>query len=153
SSKPTPAYGAELVRFAESTPLLLLEEPGWRVRNVVQWQQSSGSMEFGPGAPAPSRPHPSRSEIIHGQAQLRFGPRVVKVGWGPWGRAGAWFKNYRAHGFTATAPVLETVAHVDPGDGRSIPGAHGLRSMVAVWKEGGRMLSVIAWVPDLDAFR
>ena len=35
SESPAPAYGAELVRFAESTPLLLLEGPGWRVQNVT----------------------------------------------------------------------------------------------------------------------
>jgi hypothetical protein len=153
ASESPPAYGAELVRFAESTPLLLLEEPGWRVRNVVQWQQSSGSMEFGPGSPAPARPHPSRSEIIHGEAQLPLGAHVVKVGWAPWDRAGRWLKPYRAHGFTATAPVLRTVAHIDPGARLSIPGAHGLRPMLAVWKEGDRVLSLSASVPDLDAFR
>ncbi len=153
SRSPQPAYGAELVRFAESTPLLLLEEPGWRVRNVIQWQQSSGSMEFGPGSPAPARPHPSRSEIIHGEAQLRFGLRTVKVGWGPWKRASGWLKSYRAHGFTVTAPVLGTVAHINPGGRSSIPGAHGLHSMLAVWREGDRVLSLSAWVSNLGAFR
>jgi hypothetical protein len=29
--KPEPAFAAELVRFAERSPLLLLDEPGWRV--------------------------------------------------------------------------------------------------------------------------
>lgn len=153
SRSPQPAYGAELVRFAESTPLLLLEEPGWRVRNVVQWQQGSGSMEFGPGSPAPARPHPSRSEIIHGEAQLRLGLRTVTVGWAPWKRASGWLKAYRAHGFTATAPVLGTVTHIDPGSRSSIPGAHGLHSMLAVWREGDRVLSLGAWVSNLDAFR
>jgi hypothetical protein len=153
ASESPPAYGAELVRFAESTPLLLLEEPGWRVRNVVQWQQSSGSMEFGPGPPAPARPHPSRSEIIDREAQLPLGLHVVKVGWAPWHRAGRWLKAYRAHGFTAAAPVLGTTAHIDPGARLSIPGAHGLHSMLAVWKQGDRVLSLSAWVPDLDAFR
>jgi len=41
SRSPQPAYGAELVRFAESTPLLLLKEPGWRVRNVA-WNSVPG---------------------------------------------------------------------------------------------------------------
>jgi hypothetical protein len=36
SNRPSRAYGAELVRFAESTPLLLLEAPGWRVQNVSE---------------------------------------------------------------------------------------------------------------------
>ena len=153
SRSPQPAYGAELVRFAESTPLLLLKEPGWRVRNVVQWQQNSGSMEFGPGSPAPARPHPSRSEIVHGEAQLRFGLRTVKVEWGPWETARGWLKAYRAHGFTAGAPVLGMVAHINPGGRSSIPGTHGLHSMLAVWREGDRVLSLSAWVSNLDAFR
>jgi hypothetical protein len=153
ASESQPAYAADVVRFADSTPLLLLEEPAWRVRNVVQWQRSSGNMEFGPGAPAPAEPHPSRSEIIRGEAQLHFGLRTITVGWAPWQRASRWLNNYRAHGFTATAPVLRTVAHIDPGAQRSNPGAHGRRSMLAIWKEGDRLISLSAWVPDLDAFR
>jgi hypothetical protein len=56
------AYGAELVRFAESTPLLLLEGPGWRVEDVYEtphgpyWSRGSageGSMEFVTGKPIP----------------------------------------------------------------------------------------------------
>ena len=41
SNHPSPAYGAELVRFAESTPLLLLEGPGWRVQNVTEEGQGA----------------------------------------------------------------------------------------------------------------
>jgi hypothetical protein len=50
------AYGAELVRFAESTPLLLLEGPGWRVQNVNEENRDEGvegSMEFVTGKPIP----------------------------------------------------------------------------------------------------
>ncbi len=63
SNHPSRAYGAELVRFAESTPLLLLEGPGWRVENVSESGESAymarssrgtGSMEFVIGAPIPS---------------------------------------------------------------------------------------------------
>ena len=56
------AYGAELVRFAESTPLLLLEGPGWRVEDAYEapggpyrprGSAGEGSMEFVTGKPIP----------------------------------------------------------------------------------------------------
>jgi hypothetical protein len=150
------AYGAELVRFAESTPLLLLEEPGWQVRNVIQWQQGSGSMEFGPGAPGPAKPHPSRREIIRGEARLRVGRRTVKLSWARWSPrkgAGGWLRSYIHQGFTVTAPVLGTVAHIDPDIQFSSPEAPGLHWMVGVWREGDRVLTLSAWVPDIGAFR
>ena len=62
SEHPSRAYGAELVRFAESTPLLLLEGPGWRVEDVYEaphgryrprGSAGEGSMEFITGKPVP----------------------------------------------------------------------------------------------------
>lgn len=62
SEHPSRAYGAELVRFAESTPLLLLEGPGWRVEDVYEafrgpyrprGSAGEGSMEFVTGKPIP----------------------------------------------------------------------------------------------------
>jgi hypothetical protein len=62
SEHPARAYGAELVRFAESTPLLLLEGPGWRVEDVYEAPRGpyrprgsagEGSMEFVTGKPIP----------------------------------------------------------------------------------------------------
>jgi hypothetical protein len=154
SGSPQRAYGAKLVSFAESTPLLLLEGPGWQVRNVVQWQHGSGSMEFGPGPAGPAEPHPSRREIIQREARLPIVTRAVKLSWAPWARgARGWLGSYQSHGFTITAPVLGTVAHIDPNAESSIAGAGGRRWMIAIWKEGGRVLSLSAWVPDLAAFR
>lgn len=150
------AYGAELVRFAESTPLLLLEGPGWQVRNVIQWQRGSGNMEFGPGSPGPVKAHPSRREIIRGEARLRVGRRTVKLDWARWSPrmgAGGWLRPYSHHGFTVTAPVLDTVAHIDPNLQFSSPEAPGLHWMVAVWKEQDRVLTLSAWAPDLETFR
>ena len=54
AEKPAPAYGAELVRFAQSTPLLLLEGPGWRVQNVDEYSNGEGQLEFVTGKPIPS---------------------------------------------------------------------------------------------------
>jgi hypothetical protein len=62
SDHPSRAYGAELIRFAESTPLLLLEGPGWRVEDVYEaahgryqprGSAGEGSMEFVTGKPIP----------------------------------------------------------------------------------------------------
>jgi hypothetical protein len=62
SEHPSRAYGAELVRFAESTPLLLLEGPGWRVEDMYEspggpyrprGSAGEGSMEFVTGKPIP----------------------------------------------------------------------------------------------------
>jgi len=56
SQQPPRAYGAELVHFAESSPLLLLEGPGWRVQNVNEERRREGvegSMEFVTGKPIP----------------------------------------------------------------------------------------------------
>ena len=53
TESPTRAYGAELVRFAQSTPLLLLQGPGWRVLNVEEKSNGEGTMEFVPGKPIP----------------------------------------------------------------------------------------------------
>jgi hypothetical protein len=59
---PSRAYGAELVRFAESTPLLLLEGPGWRVEDLYEAPHGpfrpresagEGMMEFVIGKPIP----------------------------------------------------------------------------------------------------
>src|SRR5436305_2557260 len=56
------AYGAQLVRFAESTPLLLLKGPDWRVEDVYEAPRGpyrprgsagEGSMEFVTGKPIP----------------------------------------------------------------------------------------------------
>ena len=56
SESPSKAYGAELIRFAESTPLLLLEGPGWRVQNANEEERragTEGTMEFVTGKPIP----------------------------------------------------------------------------------------------------
>ncbi len=53
---PSHAYGADLVRFAEASPLLLLEGPGWRVQNAEEQRSregTEGSMEFVTGKPIP----------------------------------------------------------------------------------------------------
>jgi hypothetical protein len=45
-SRPSPAYAAELVRLANASPLLLLDQPGWRVSYVNEDSAQDGEMRF-----------------------------------------------------------------------------------------------------------
>jgi hypothetical protein len=75
---PAPAFAAALVRFANSSPLVLLQRPGWHVVYVQQEPGGGGEMHFvrGPadanGNP-PGRPFSETSEL----------GRVAQVTWGP----------------------------------------------------------------------
>lgn len=45
-SRPSPAYAAELVRLANESPLLLLDQPGWKVTYVNEDSAQDGEMRF-----------------------------------------------------------------------------------------------------------
>jgi hypothetical protein len=170
SEHPSRAYGAELVRFAESTPLLLLEGPGWRVQNVYEAahgpyepepSRREGSMEFVTG-----KPIPYESITITGNAKTgvsekgMFPPAVrqrkVELRWfhGSLADSIAAAKKWpHPHGQLWTrAPVLETTADVDERAEFYInQGGPGNRQMTAYWTEGGYVLEMRAAVPDLAA--
>jgi hypothetical protein len=158
------AYGAELVRFAESTPLLLLEDPGWRVQNVVQLEGpsgSEGSMEFVTGKPIPYETLRITGSIKTGQHVSGLFPaavrqRKVDLRWsrGNLGEALAFARDsYHAHGQHWTeAPLLETTAKVDTRtEAYENMGGPGDRQMAAFWAEDGYVLELRAAVPDLAA--
>jgi hypothetical protein len=169
ASESPPAYGAELVRFAESTPLLLLEGPGWRVEDVYEAGHSpylprgsggEGSMEFVNGKPIPdetTRILPNGT--VRGMAPPSVRQRKVELSWhnGELGFGG----NPVTH--PIRLPVLGTTAQVNTRAGRMIittragrrvieTGGPGDREMAAVWREDGHVLELRAAVPDLAAF-
>ena len=168
SSSPEPAYGAQLVRFAESTPLLLLEGSGWRVQNVNQYgggryaprsTRGAGSMEFVTGKPIPYASTRISSKGVSGMAPPSVRQRKVELSW--------------RHGkleFPAPVrhpiplPVLDTTAYVNTKAGEIYiisrarkrvlnRGRPGDRTMAAIWREGSYVLELRAAVPDLAAFR
>lgn len=158
SESPAPAYGAELVRFAESTPLLLLEEPGWRVRGIGQ-QHGQGRMEFGIASPTVPEAHIYKTHTQHGIALHRDGLRRVELAW--WNR-GEMLKlllsprldRVPGRKFTTTMPALGTTVHIDTRAETSPKyGGPGHHQMEAIWREDGRVLLLSASVPDLAAFR
>jgi hypothetical protein len=164
SESPSPAYGAELVRFAESTPLLLLEGPGWRVQNVTQYKNREGlqgSMEFVTGKPIPYESVRLSGTATEQRESGMFPPAVrqrrVELAWSHRSLAGE-VERVRTmlhpHGRRVVElPVLDTTATVDTRAEFYVnQGGPGNRQMIALWSEGGYTLELRAAVPDLGAF-
>jgi hypothetical protein len=166
SHRASRAYGAELVRFAESTPLLLLEGPGWRVEDLNQYQGREGTqgfMEFVTGKPVPDEsvrvvtgPNGTISEVGGLPAAVR--QRKVEL---TWHSDDPDLSTKVPH--PVRLPVLDTTALVNTHAGRIIvtsnagrqvaePGEPGDRQMAATWTEDGYRLELRADVPDLAAF-
>jgi hypothetical protein len=168
SQSPSRAYGAELVRFAESTPLLLLDGPDWRVQNVFQVNSReglAGSMEFVTGPPIPyGSIKISADYTVSGMAPKTVRQRKVELSW----RQGE-LEFPAPPGTPAVrpveSPVLGTTALVNTRAERlyffirtgerqiTDLGGPGDRQMVAIWKEEGRLLEMRAWVSNLADFK
>ena len=178
TESPTPAYGAELVCFAESTPLLLLEGPGWRVQNVDEYSNGEGQLEFVTGKPIPSESIRVMGNDETGQRESGMFPAAVRQrrvelswldgslrsvlkGWKrrpertellPHGRLK--MSHWVAVGRWTTVPVLGTTAYVNTRAGISVnERGPGNRQMKAIWREDGHVLEMNAAVPDLAAFK
>jgi len=164
SERPARAYGADLVRFAESSPLLLLEGPGWRVQNAQEHRSREGiegSMEFVTGKPVPyesvritgnpKRPHESGMfppEVRQRRVELQWHHTSLKetVEWQ--------HKIPHPHGqHWIELPVLGTTAQVDTSNEFYVnQGGAGNRQMLALWNEDGYLLELRAAVPNQAAF-
>jgi hypothetical protein len=166
SDRSSRAYGAELIRFAESTPLLLLEGPDWRVQNVNEAktrEATNGSMEFVTGKPVPPpnvRPtgfSKSGKARVAGLQPASVRQRLVSLRWQPEvlvvkGHRVRYFPDLEGLHITKL-PVLGTTATVDTRAERyANQGGPGDREMLAVWEEGGDVLELEASVPNLAAF-
>jgi len=167
SEHPSRAYAADLVRFAESTPLLLLEGPGWRVQNANeqrgprQGEGLYGSMEFVTGKPIPYESiritgGPKR-ESESGMLPAAVRQRRVELSWRRGSLASAVadaHKMLHPHGQRwVELPLLGTTAQVDTrAEFFANQGGPGNRQMTALWREGGFVLELRAAVPDLTAF-
>ncbi|HEY3552306.1 MAG TPA: hypothetical protein VGK66_01335 [Solirubrobacterales bacterium] len=158
------AYAAELVRFAESSPLLLLEGPGWRVQNVTEYRTREGlegQMEFVTGKPIPYETARitggAKAERESGMFPPAVRQRRVELWWHQGTLAGAiqmQRQGLHPHGqHWLKLPVLNTTAAVDTRAEFYVnQGGPGNRRMVAFWSEDGYVLQLAAAVPDLAAF-
>jgi hypothetical protein len=156
------AYGAELIRFAESTPLLLLEEPGWRVQDVSEQKAREGTdgfMEFvtGKAVPTPNlrpvrplRTTKSGQVIVTGVQPAAVRQRLVRLRWRP--EAAGPIESVPAGKRRVELPVLDTTATIDThAELYAGHGGPGDREMSATWTEGGNVIELQAAVPDLAA--
>jgi hypothetical protein len=161
---PSRAYAAELVRFAESSPLLMLEGPGWRVQNANEQRSREGvegGMEFVSGRPVPYETihitGNAGSERAAGLLPAAVRQRRVDLWWHQGSLADAiGFQRQAPHPHGQhwlKLPLLDTTAAVDTrAEFYANLGRPGDRRMIAFWSEGGYVLQLTAWVPDLAAF-
>jgi len=164
SGPPSRAYAAELVRFAETSPLLLLEGPGWRVQNANEERHRegiAGSMEFVTGAPVPYESIRVSGSPEAQRATGMLPPAVRQRRVELWWRHGSLAQEVEYHRRSlhphgqrwVELPVLDTTAEVDTRAEFFVnQGGSGNRQMVALWSEGGYVLELRAAVPDLAAF-
>jgi hypothetical protein len=167
SSRLGRAYGAEVIRFAESTPLLLLEGPDWRVQNVTEEKTrggTAGQMEFVTGKPVPyatlfSRGNAKEGQRVEGLQPASVRQRLVRLEWRDEGAEtlAESIANLRGglhpHGrHFVRLPVDGTSAFVDTrAEIFENQGGPGDREMVALWSDGGNVLRLVAAVPNLAA--
>jgi hypothetical protein len=151
------AYGAELIRFAESTPLLLLEEPGWRVQDLNEQPAREGTvgfMEFVTGKDVPepnvSPVHATQSGrmIVTGLQPASVRQRLVRLRWRPEAEGPVEFGSGEKR---VRLPVLGTTATVNTrAESYANKGGPHDREMIATWTEDGVVIEVQAAVPDLS---
>jgi hypothetical protein len=169
SGRPTKAYGADLVRFAESTPLLLLEGPDWRVQEVTENRTrggTEGQMEFVTGKAVPwgsirITGNDEEGQVAEGLQPAAERQRLVHIDWRDLGQqslaeaTGYQRERIHPHGRRfVQLPVMDTTAFVDTHSEIFVnQGGPGDREMTAIWSEGGNLLTMQAAVPDLAGMR
>lgn len=129
------AWDAQLVRFANASPLVLLERAGWRVNYANEDSTQTGELRFTTGS-VPSSPS---AEDFTTDAQLNWRT----------GKLSQWMAD-RANSadLTTTAPVLGTAAHVYQYSG----GRPGHQDITALWEYDGRVLEFRAGAANVAAF-
>lgn len=132
TAQPSSAYASEVVRFADTSPRLLLAAPGWRVDGLVGGVESYMRFVRGGGVE----------------------PKDVDLSWIPTSfssfasRVGKIADELETQPLT-TAPVLGTTATIIQYHEFS-PDDLGL---FALWEEGGYVVELEARVPSMDAFQ
>ena len=134
------AWGAELVHFAQASPLILLEQAGWQVDYANEDTPQDGEMHYTSSPiPPPSTGATSATEDNTTNAALFWRS----------GSLSSWTSD-RANSadLTTTAPVLGTTATVYQYAG----GRPGHQDITALWEQDGQVLEFRAGVADIAAF-
>ncbi|MCW3017622.1 MAG: hypothetical protein JWO02_4714 [Solirubrobacterales bacterium] len=139
-------WAAQQVRFAEASPLVLLQAPGWRVEYADEQSAQEGELHFRTG---PTPPRQTTPQFAGDTGPVPADLTVAQLNW----RGGTlenWIKD-RGHDaeVSATAPVLGTTAHVYQYSG----GTPGHRDVTALFRYDGRVLEFRAGAADVTAFK
>jgi hypothetical protein len=141
------AWAAEQVRFAEASPLVLLDVPGWRVEYADEQSRQEGELQFRLGPTPPPEDMKISPEALDGPVPADT--RLASLQWSA-GAIRSWLEDRAATAaLTATAPVLGTVARVYQYEG----GTPGHRDITALFRYDGRVLEFRAGAADIDAFK
>jgi hypothetical protein len=149
---------------AESSPLLLLQGPGWRVQHANEERGREGiegSIEFVTGKPIPYEvvkiSGPAKAPRESGMFPPAVRQRRVELSWRHETLEAAVAmqrSSLHPHGQSwVELPVLGTTAQVDSRAEFYVnQGGPGNREMKAFWEEDGYVLEMTAAVPDQAAF-
>jgi hypothetical protein len=142
---PAPAFGAEAVRFAEASPLVLLKADGWRVEYADESSKDEGELHFRTG---PTPPRQTTPQFAGDTGPVPADVTVAQLNWRG-GTLESWTKDrgYDAQ-VSTTAPVLGTTAHVYQYRG----GTPGHRDITALFRYDDRVLEFRAGAADVPAF-
>jgi hypothetical protein len=139
------AWAAEELRFAEASPLVLLDAPGWRVFYADEESQTDGELQYRRG---PTRPPRVITPPTDGRP-LPADTNAADLNWRGGGIA-EWYRDRAASAVrTTTAPVLGTTARVYQYEG----GTPGHRDITALFRYDGRVLEFRAGAADIGAFK
>jgi hypothetical protein len=139
---PTAAFGEALVRFANNSPLALLEAPGWQVVYADEEPDGFGEMHFVQG-PADADGNPKGGLV---QTQASLAGRVASLTWGPVNRADR--KSIDA-GHQSASTGLGVTARQFVYEGGTPRGF----DITAIFIVRGRQLSFRATVTSMAMFR
>jgi hypothetical protein len=130
------AWAAPLVRLAESSPLLLIDDPQWRVSRADESDEVEGEMSFVRGAAPLNR---AKLGPDGGSADLNWRRGPI-----------AGLQRDRAHGapLVVQRTVLGQRAQIS-----QYPEYNGIKDFTALWSEDGRVLEFRAVARDLAAFQ
>jgi hypothetical protein len=140
------AWAAEQIRFAEASPLVLLDAPGWRVEYADEQSEEDGELQFRRG-PTP----PREMTVIDGDSTepIPADTDAAQLTWVGGGIA-SWYQDRAMSAVrTTTVPVLGTTARVYQYEG----GTPGHRDITALFRYDGRVLEFRAGAADIAAFK
>ncbi|HLY49493.1 MAG TPA: hypothetical protein VKR21_09875 [Solirubrobacteraceae bacterium] len=142
SGGPAPAFAASLVRFANASPLVLLQLPGWHVVYANEEAGGFGEMHFVRG-PADAEGNPRGADFSR---QASLAGREASLTWMPLRTRGA---KLMLGGHQNAPTGLGVVAHRFVFEGGS-PRAFDI---TALFVDRGRVLSFRATVTSMAMFR